>query len=192
MNSFSYYLINHAGLILWNWRTFLFRLRHTYGGFDKIKIIQGSKFQDAQLETGAKKHPCLTWHNHLMEESGFKDRLQITSGYTDKYEQLLVELETLLANLGILWCVSVRILFLLYSLCFKEPAMLLFEGCTFLWFLSLLALCLLLSLWTHSPVSVSIGCLWLTTPLCPQNHFWFQSTCISKGFMCSPPNSGSL
>ena len=88
--------------------TFLFRLRHTYGGFDKIKIIQGSKFQDAQLETGAKKHPCLTWHNHLMEESGFKDRLQITSGYTDKYEQLLVELETLLANLGILWCVSVR------------------------------------------------------------------------------------
>lgn len=34
-----------------------------------------------------------------MEESGFKDLLQIMSGYTDKYEQLLVELETLLVKL---------------------------------------------------------------------------------------------
>lgn len=40
-----------------------FSLSHTYEGFGKTKRSQGSSCQDAQLETGTKKHPCPTWQS---------------------------------------------------------------------------------------------------------------------------------
>lgn len=59
-----------------------------------------------------------------MEESGFKDLPLIMSGYADEYEQPLGELETLLVQLEILWCVSFQmscciIFFVLFCFSFK-------------------------------------------------------------------------
>lgn len=114
------------------------------------------------------------------------------SEYTDKYGQLLVELETLLAKLEILWCVSLKLsLAALYSFLKKKasyavPRKLCF-CVTFVTFGALLP-----SLWTHSQflwVLVANGSQ-LASSL--QNHLQLKLICISLGFICSSPDSVRL